>query len=112
MVQARASGAAITEHRLVAKLILAQTKPSQKSTRAATAELAPEPALPRPRGNLGVIVDRVAAKAGATIDELVEATGWQRHSVRGALSQLRTRGFALTLDVTADRKVYRLEPKG
>jgi hypothetical protein len=72
--------------------------------------VAPQPTTPRPRGKLGLIIDRVAAKAGATIDELVAATGWQRHSVRGALSQLRTRGFALTLDTTTDRRAYRLEP--
>ena len=87
-----------------------RSKSSRNSARATAAELTPEPVVPRPGGKLGVIIDRVATKAGATIDELVEATGWQRHSVRGALSQLRTRGFALTLDVAADRRAYRLDP--
>ena len=72
--------------------------------------MAPQPTTPRPGGKLGLIIDRVAAKTGATADELVAATDWQRHSVRGALSQLRTRGSALTLDTTTDRKAYRLEP--
>jgi hypothetical protein len=63
----------------------------------------------RPGGKLGVIIDRLAAKTGATADELVIATGWQRHSVLGALSRLRSRGFAMRFDPQADRKAYRLD---
>ena len=63
----------------------------------------------RPGGKLGLIVDRLAAKAGATATELAEATGWQKHTVLGALSRLRTRGFAMRLEVEEDRKAYRLE---
>ena len=64
--------------------------------------------LQRPGGKLGLIVDRLSANTGATADELVEATGWQRHSVLGALSKLKSRGFAFHLDTHADRKAYRL----
>lgn len=43
---------------------------------------APEPAqvppTPRPGGKLGVIIDRLAGKTGATADELVAATGCAR----------------------------------
>lgn len=81
-----------------------------KSTRRAKApEPAHAPPTPRPGGKLGVIIDRLAAKTGATADELVAATGWQRHSVLGALSRLRSRGFAMQLDAHADRKAYRLD---
>ncbi len=62
----------------------------------------------RPDGKLGLIVDRLATNTGATADELVEATGWQRHSVLGALSKLKSRGFAFHLDTHADRMAYRL----
>jgi DNA-binding IclR family transcriptional regulator len=57
---------------------------------------------------LGVIIDCLAAKSGATADDLVAATGWQRHSVLGALSRLRSRGFTMQLDAIAERKAYRL----
>ena len=77
---------------------------SAKSTKTQSA-----PSVPRPGGKLGVIIDRLAAKAGATADELVAATGWQRHSVLGALSKLKSRGFAFQLDTLSDRKAYRLE---
>ncbi len=64
----------------------------------------------RPGGKLGLILDRLERTAGATIDELVDATGWQKHSVHGALSRLRSGGFAVRLDSTVGRKAYRLAP--
>lgn len=66
------------------------------------------PATSRPGGKLGDILGRVASKNGATADELVAATGWQRHSVLAALSRLKARGFAMRFDAHADRKAYRL----
>jgi len=72
-------------------------------------EAAQAPPTLRPGGKLGVIIDRLAGKNGATADELVAATGWQRHSVLGALSRLKSRGFAMRLDAHADRKTYRLD---
>jgi hypothetical protein len=58
---------------------------------------------------LGLIDDRLSVKAGATTDELVEITGWQRPSVLGALSRLRSRGFAMRLEIHPDHNVYRLD---
>ncbi len=68
------------------------------------------PRLPsRPGGKLGLIVDRLATGAGATADELAESTGWQKHTVLGALSRLRTRGFAARLETRGERRAYWLE---
>jgi hypothetical protein len=58
---------------------------------------------------LGVIIERLSAKTGATADELVEAIGWQRHSVLGALSKLKARGFPMRFEEQAGRKAYRLD---
>lgn len=79
-------------------------------TPARTAKPKPgtQPNAMRPGGKLGLIVDRLSAKRGATADELVEATGWQRHSVLGALSKLKSRGFKFDRDTNAPRKAYRL----
>ena len=63
----------------------------------------------RPGGMLGLIIDRLAGKAGATAQELSEATGWQQHSVLGALSRLRARGFAIRLEAKGNRTAYRLD---
>jgi len=74
-----------------------------------TPEAAPTSPSLHPGGKLGVIIDRLATKRGATADELVEATGWQRHSVLGALSRLKARGFAFNLDTVSGRRAYRLQ---
>ena len=66
----------------------------------------------RPGGKLGLILDRLGRKTGATIDDLVDATSWQKHSVHGALSRLRSGGSAVGLDSTVGRKAYRLAPAG
>ncbi len=77
----------------------------------------PEPVQPLappkpPSGKLGVIFDEIAAPAGATIDDLVGATGWQPHTIRAAFSRLRRRGFPIVLATDADgRKAYRRKPK-
>ena len=77
-------------------------------TRSKSSRRSARPAAPRPGGKLGLIVERLSAKTGATADELVEVTGWRRPSVLGALSRLRSRGVAMQLDVQPDRKAYRL----
>lgn len=41
---------------------------------------------PSPTSKLGIVVACLRQPDGATLDELVEATGWQKHSVRGAIS--------------------------
>ena len=86
-----------------------RTQTAKQPLNASKARPAPLPAdLPRPGGKLGDILVRVAAKNGATAEELVDATGWQKHSVLGALSKLKSRGFAIRLDAKSNRKAYRL----
>lgn len=87
----------------------ARSNSSRKPANPSALELEQAPPAQRPGGKLGIIIDRLGTKRGATADELVEATGWQRHSVLGALSRLKSRGFTFQLEVQADRKAYRLD---
>lgn len=87
----------------------ARSNSSRKPVSPSATEPEHAPPTQRPGGKLGIIIERLAARTGATADELVEATGWQRHSVLGALSRLRARGFAMKFDADADRKAYRLD---
>lgn len=41
---------------------------------------------PSATSKLGVLIASLGRPNGATLDELVTATGWQKHSVRGAIS--------------------------
>ncbi len=58
-----------------------------------------------------LMIDLLKRKKGATIEEIVEATGWQPHSVRGAISGALKKklGLAVTSDRVGDRgRVYRI----
>jgi predicted ArsR family transcriptional regulator len=58
-----------------------------------------------------LLIDLLKRKSGATIDELVKATGWQAHSVRGAISgTLKNRlGLAVASEKVGGRgRVYRI----
>ena len=58
------------------------------------------------------LIDLLSRSKGATLVELVNATGWQRHSVRGAISGTLKKklGLAVTSQSTDDRgRVYRIE---
>jgi hypothetical protein len=85
---------------------------SKKSAVLASPELVCVPTIARPGGKLGQVVDRLSATGGATIDDLMAETGWQRHTVRAALSRLKVRGFASRLEARDNRKAYRLDVAG
>ncbi len=87
-----------------------KTRPRIRTKKSPATSARKSDAAKRPGGKLGLILDRLERTAGATIDELVDATGWQKHSVHGALSRLRSGGFAVRLESTVGRKAYRLAP--
>jgi len=69
---------------------------------------------PRAGSKLGSVLDILSAEAGATIGELMAATGWLEHSTRAALTGLRRRGYGLSL-TRRERdgaSVYRLAGRG
>ncbi len=62
-----------------------------------------------------LLIDLLKRKTGASIDEIVEATGWQAHSVRGAISgSLKKRlGLPVTSENVENRgRVYRIAEPG
>jgi len=57
----------------------------------------------------GELVKLLSRPDGATIAEMCAATGWQSHSVRGALAgALRKKGFDVTSDVSDGTRRYRI----
>ncbi|MFG1351359.1 DUF3489 domain-containing protein [Xanthobacter autotrophicus] len=99
--------------------VKAEVKAEMKAKAAAPSRTVPEPApLPSPTtpkapsGKLGTLLGQIGNPAGAGIDELADATGWQAHTIRAAFSRLRQRGFPIALVTGTDgRKAYRLEAK-
>lgn len=65
----------------------------------------------RPGTKRALLIDLLSRKRGATIGEAVEATGWQPHSVRGAISGTLKRklGLAVASETVEGRgRVYRV----
>lgn len=55
------------------------------------------------------IIETLSAKEGASIDEMMKLTGWQKHTVRGVLSRVikKLEGFELISEKQdADRRYY------
>jgi Protein of unknown function (DUF3489) len=53
----------------------------------------PASGAPREGSKQALVVEMLAKKGGATLDQLIEATGWLPHTTRAALTGLRKRGF-------------------
>ncbi len=64
----------------------------------------------KPASKLDTLEKLLKRKNGATIAEMIKATGWQQHSVRGALAgAIRKRGHAITSDKFDGTRRYRIE---
>ncbi len=84
----------------------AERKPSGSKPKGKTS-----PPAVRPGTKQALLIDLLKRKTGATIEEIVEATGWQAHSVRGAISGALKKklGLAVTSEKVGDRgRVYRI----
>lgn len=89
--------------------------PKQKRT-VATPRQKPEPATKpqthpvRSGSKLAIMLEFLRRKQGVTIDQLAKATGWQKHSVRGALSGAIGKRLAIRVESQAapTGRVYRI----
>jgi hypothetical protein len=69
-----------------------------RDSKAATKDQAsPSPLAWRPRAGSkqALLISMLMTAEGASLDELVAATGWLPHTVRAALTGLRKRGYAI-----------------
>ncbi len=53
---------------------------------------------PRANSKIASVIGLLTQSGGATLADLIAATGWLPHTTRAALTGLRKRGYALTLD--------------
>lgn len=70
---------------------------------------APAP-LRTPKGKLGLLVGLLRQEEGATVEAMMAATGWQAHSVRGAIAGAikKALGHTVTSTKTEGGRVYRI----
>ena len=84
----------------------AERKPSGAKPNGKTS-----PAAARPGTKQALLIDLLKRKKGATIEEIVKATGWQPHSIRGAISGTLKKklGLVVTSERIGDRgRVYQI----
>jgi len=92
----------------------APTAKQRKMAVAGKASAAKEPTAPtasRPRDSSkqALVINMLSKKGGATIDALIDATGWLPHTTRAALTGLRKRGFEIERSRDDDApSVYRI----
>jgi hypothetical protein len=66
---------------------------------------------PRPGSKLARLITMLMQPEGRTIDELIEALGWQVHTTRAVISRLQKSGHVVIRTKTeAGQSVYRIEP--
>jgi hypothetical protein len=62
------------------------------------------PSAPRGGSKLARVIGLLERDHGATIAELIAATGWLAHTSRAALTGLRKRGYAVAIDRSDDKR--------
>jgi hypothetical protein len=70
----------------------------ERAIAEAPATGAPSPSAPRGGTKLARVLELLQRDCGATLEELIAATDWLPHTTRAALTGLRKRGYAVTID--------------
>jgi len=90
------------------------TRQTKTASSAKTSEAAGSPAKPKSATKaptkLAILVALLKTPQGATIAALTEATGWQAHSVRGAMSGTLKKAMGLTVasEKVEGERIYRI----
>ncbi len=103
-VVADAAGEPADVHRAIdAKANVAAEAPPSKPVQEAL-NMLPQLAADAPRegSKQALVVDMLAGPDGATIEALIQVTGWLAHTTRAALTGLRKRGYAIERSRGAD----------
>jgi DNA-binding MarR family transcriptional regulator len=84
-----------------------KAKAKAKAAKAAPAERP----TPRTGTKQALMIEMLKRPEGATVEQIAEATGWQHHTIRGAISGALKKKLGLQATSTKDgqgRRVYRL----
>lgn len=67
---------------------------------------------PREHSKTHRLIGLLKAGTGPSLDDMIEATGWQGHTVRAAMTGLRKRGYVIERKVEGTTTVWSLEEPG
>ncbi len=88
---------------------LAQPPDEPAATTNPIAAAKPAEGAPRSGSKIAAVVALLEREQGATLDEMVEGTGWLAHTTRAALTRLRKKGRAITKAKRGDATCYRMD---
>ena len=89
-------------------------KPPEKMSapvQAALTAVAAMPPAPPKESKLALIIKLLTRPEGATVDDIVAATSWQKHTVRAALSHAlaKKRGYLIVSEKTqGGQRIYKI----
>ena len=82
----------------------ARSKAKAKAAKPGRPERAEKP-TPRTGTKQGLMIDLLKRPEGATVEQIAAATGWQHHTIRGAISGALKKKLGLTIEATRTRAV-------
>jgi DNA-binding MarR family transcriptional regulator len=78
---------------------------AQAAKPAKQAKSASEKPTPRAGTKQARMIELLERPEGATVEQIAEATGWQKHTIRGAISGALKKKLGLTVEATRTREV-------
>jgi len=84
----------------------APPQPRRRNPRQKT-EIEPQQSAEAPRTKLDQVAGLLVRDEGASLEQLIAATGWLPHTTRAALTGLRKRGYAIDSDRVDGIRTYR-----
>jgi DNA-binding Lrp family transcriptional regulator len=91
-----------------AEVMPAKGKASKAAPPASEPDAAGEPptkAMPRAGTKQALMIDMLKRPEGATVEQIAAATGWQKHTIRGAISGALKKKLGPTVEATRTRGV-------
>jgi predicted ArsR family transcriptional regulator len=82
----------------------AKSRAKSKAAKPGKAAPAGKPA-PRADTKQALMIELLKRPEGATVEQIAEATGWQHHTIRGAISGALKKKLGLTVEATRTREV-------
>ena len=101
----------MNEHKLTHEQILQAAGLTRIETPKATAPKKVKTAKPKRITKQSILINMLQTGSGASIDELTKATGWQPHTVRGAISNVLRKKLGLNVvneQSFSGKQVYRI----
>lgn len=79
---------------------------AQSNSKVATPAERPKP--PKAQTKVGKVITLLERDEGATLDNMVETTGWLPHTTRAALTGLKKKGYTIERGQRDGTSVYRI----